>query len=391
VAQSAASSLTKRARAFISAYGLRAFTREVWTRGARRLGGSDAPSRFHVEISNTCNFDCEYCVLREQSTGDKVMSEKTFSAVLPHLKGASSVALSGLAEPLMNRHFTDYLRRVRQVAPHALITIDTNASLLTEEIARAMVEQRLGSLVFSLDGADAELVDGIRQGGSLDGIVGKVRMLNAIKAETGSRLPALAATMVLQRKNVGQLAAVVELADSLGVDILTVNGLEPYSADLSEEAVWVHPETVADELGESAARARDRAAALGVELRFPALVPQTARCPQMGRPVILADGTVVPCSVLAYHRDGYLHIEADGSVAEQPTATERLVFGNVNERPLTEIWSDSAYRAFRARVASGDFPESCDACLMKHNVICPNEPLSAEEFASAACTADGKG
>jgi radical SAM protein with 4Fe4S-binding SPASM domain len=142
----------------------------------------------------------------------------------------------------------------------------------------------------------------------------------------------------------------------------------------------MHPGAVADMLRSAVSRAHDVAAERGIELRLPALVPQTARCPQMGRPVILADGTVVPCSVLAYHRDGYLAIEADGSVSEQRTATERLVFGNINERPLSEIWSDPAYRAFRARVAATDFPAACGACLMKYNVICPTEPLSAEEF-----------
>ncbi len=91
------------------------------------------PADFIVEISNCCNFDCEYCVLREHATGDKVMSIETFEQVLPYFRDASSVALSGLAEPLMNRRFPEFLRRTREAAPRAIISIDTNASLLTEE------------------------------------------------------------------------------------------------------------------------------------------------------------------------------------------------------------------------------------------------------------------
>jgi MoaA/NifB/PqqE/SkfB family radical SAM enzyme len=368
----------------VSAYGTAAFARELWTRALRRATNADTPSRFHVEVSNCCNFDCEYCVLREQATGDKVMSEATFAAILPYLRNASSVALSGLAEPLMNRHFSEYLSAVREVAPHALISIDTNASLLTEELAREMIAAKLGSLVFSLDGADAELVDGIRQGGSLATLIERIRLLNDVKRETGSRFPVLAATMVMQRKNASQLPAVVDLAATLGVSILTINGLEPYSDDLTDEAMWVHPEAITSEFVNAVARAHNAATELQVELRFPSLAPERARCPQMGRPVILADGTVVPCSVLAYHRDGFLHINTNGSIAHQRTATEPLVFGNVNERPVPDIWSDPAYRAFRARVAAGDFPAVCDPCLMKHNVICPNEPLTAQEFTRGA-------
>lgn len=373
-----------RAKTYIATYGAQAFAREVISRTRRRLSGDETPNRFHVEISNSCNFDCEYCVLREQATGEKVMSDKTFSAVLPYLRDASSVALSGLAEPLMNRRFTTFLRQVRKAAPHALISIDTNASLLTEQIARDMIESRLGSLVFSLDGADAELVDGIRQGGSLEGLIGKIQMLNRVKREMGSKLPILAATMVLQRKTLDQLPAVVELAASLDVRIVTINGLEPYGPDLIGDALWTHPGELAGEIRPAVEHAQRIAEKSDIDLRFPALEPQSPRCPQMGRPVILADGTVVPCSALAYHRDGFLAVDSKGSIAQKHTSTERLSFGNVNESPLAEIWTDPEYRGFRARVASGDFPTACDTCLLRLNLICPNEPLTAEQFISSA-------
>lgn len=308
------------------------------------------------------------------------MKDSTFDAILPYLKNASSVSLSGLAEPLMNKRFPDFLSRIRAVAPHAVIAIDTNASLLTREIAESIVDSHLDSLVFSLDGVDEELVDGIRQGGSLGKLVENIRMLGEVKREKGSNVPVLAATMVLQRKNVSQLPAVLRLAADLGVRMININSLEPYEGARIDDALWTglgdDRELVRATVIEAAQIAEHKA----IELRFPSLTPQDAHCSQMGRPVILADGTVVPCSVLAYHRDGFLRVGRDGVVNNEQTSTDRMTFGNVNERSLPDIWSDPAYREFRSSVFKGDFPEECGPCLIKHNIICANDPVSAREF-----------
>ncbi len=55
----------------------------------------------------------------------------------------------------------------------------------------------------------------------------------------------LGATIVLQRKNLHELPGVVDLAAKLGVRLLNVNGLEPYDASLTGEALWIGDE-VAD-------------------------------------------------------------------------------------------------------------------------------------------------
>ena len=63
--------------------------------------------------------------------------------------------------------------------------------------------------------------------------------------------------------------------------------------------------------------------------------------------------------------------------------TERIAFGNVNDQPLEEIWANPAYAEFRARVLRGDFPAECALCLMKHDVVCANAPLTPGQFLSA--------
>ena len=367
-----------RALAFVRRHGVAATAAEVATRVAGRIRSGDAPSAVHVEVSNCCNLHCEYCVLDEASHGRKIMSDEMFDSLLPALADARRIDLSGLAEPLMNTRFTGMLARARAAAPRAHIAMCTNATLLTREISEQLVEHGLDELVFSLDGVDPAQVDAVRRGGSLDAVLENIRALQTVKKERGSRRPVLSATVVLQKENLAQLPAVVRLAAELGCEGVSVNGLEPYSSALVEHAVWADPDALpglAAVLREAQAAAKEA----GIELRLPALSPQAPLCPQVSRPIVLADGNVVPCSVLAYERLSLLAVDEAGDIVPGHGATEPLSFGTVGEGGLAAVWNDEAYRAFRQRVRAGDFPPECRSCLMKHDVICATPPLTADE------------
>jgi MoaA/NifB/PqqE/SkfB family radical SAM enzyme len=263
----------------------------------------------------------------------------------------------------------------------ARILICTNASLLTRELCEKFVELGLANLDFSLDGTDPVLVDGIRRGGSLEKLICNMRTLQEVKRERAASHPEVAAAMVLQRRNVHMLPGVVRLAAGLGATALSVNGLEPYRDEQAAEAVWTDASLVAG-LEEAVTEAGRLARDLGVDLRIASFRPRPPGCLAVQRPVVLADGSVVPCSVLAYSRRSVLRIGASGAVEPSQGRTERVVFGNVNERSLRSIWKGAAYRAFRRSVSAGDFPAPCRDCLIKYGVIC--QGVSPEPTMDAA-------
>lgn len=367
-----------RVSTYVRTHGVIDSGTEFVRRLARRARMGDLPPAVHVEISSVCNLNCEYCVLDQGLQGDRIMSEATFAAVLPYLKGARRVDVSGLAEPLMNTRWRAMLLDIRAVAPRAHIAMCSNATLLTREKSIALVAAGLDELAFSLDGVDAEFVDRVRHGGSLHQMLDNILALQAVKKEEGSSRPELSATFVLQRTNAPQLPEVIRLAAELGVGSVNVNGLEPYTPELVGEPVWTDGAR-GEYLPEILARADELATANNVILRLPSMRPRRPVCPQIQRPIVLADGSVVPCSVLAYERHSLLTVDATGVVMEGDRMTPRLAFGTIKERSLKDIWRSHAYRRFRRRVASGDFPEPCDTCLLKHGVICPVPALSVSE------------
>ncbi len=368
----------RRIRAYLRVHSLPEAAAELASRILRRLRLGDLPPTIHVEISNVCNLSCEYCVLNEQSHTDRIMSERTFAAVLPYLRDARRIDVSGLAEPLMNTRWPAILQAARDAAPRAHIAMCSNATMLTEERSELLATGVLDELVFSLDGVDAALVDKVRQGGSLTEMLENIRTLQAVKARTATERPELNATVVLQRTNAAQLPAILELAAELGVGSVNVNGLEPYSPDILSEPVWTDPDRheYMPPILEDADRIATRES---ITLRLPSMRPGPAICPQIHRPIVLADGTVAPCSVLAYRRRSLLRVDDAGVVVEQDEMTEARSFGSVNDRDLKSIWTSPEYRAFRHRVARGDFPSDCRSCLLKHGMICPTPPLSTTE------------
>lgn len=365
---------------FARRHGARAVLGEIAGRVGRRFTAGDMPSTVHVEVSNCCNLRCEYCVLDEGAQGDKIMSMETFERVVPALRRARRIDLSGLAEPLMNKRFLAMLERTREVAPRAHITMCTNATLLTPEICERLIDLHLDELVFSLDGVDPKQVDEVRRGGSLDRVLANIDGLRRAKERRGAHEPVVSATVVLQRDNVGQLAGIVRLAAELGCAAVNVNGLEPYDEGLVGHAIWVDP-AATPELAESLKAAEDAAREVDVELRLPAMRPQVGLCPQASRPIVLADGTVVPCSVLAYDRRAVLGLDEERKPVGRAGKTGALRFGNVKDGGLAGVWRGSEYREFRKRVARGDFPAACEQCLMKHGMICATPPLTASESA----------
>ena len=367
-----------RAVRYARAHGVVSSAHKAARLAARHATMRGLPMTVHVEVSNVCNLSCEYCVLDRGAQGDRVMSDTTFAAVLPVLRNALRINVSGLAEPLMNTRFTAMLGEIRRVAPTAAIQMNTNASLLTAQIAQRLVESRLDEVVFSLDGVDAEHFDAVRHGASLAGLIENIGTLRAVVRERRAGSPALSATTVLQRHNVAQFPETVRLAGRMGATVVNANGLEPFVASVADAPLWTDPDGV-DDLADVLREAGAAASAAGIELRMTALRPQRAICPQIFRPIILADGAVVPCSVLAYPRASYLTIDDAGAVVRRESVTPRVSFGNVNETPFRDIWQGDEYVRFRHAVEHRDFPVACRSCLMKHHVICPQPPLTLAE------------
>ena len=330
---------------------------------------SDFPKQLHIETTVRCNLNCEYCVVRNYNSPKNALSFEDFETLAPNFQHLGTVLLSGMAEPLMNRDIARFIQRVKIENTACIVRIISNAMLLNEKRCHELVESGLDSFGFSLDCFDPTMNDAIRQGSDTKKIIKNVRLLNRIKSICDSNKPALAATVVLQKKNYRGLAKLMDLFADLGVHTVTLNGLEPYNQGLLKQVLW-QQRKACDDLPDVLEQALESSQMLGIQLRMPDFRPAEPSCPLVNMPIIAPNGDVTPCSVLAYDRDAYFAVDGNRRPHSIKSKNRKKVMGNIFREGLTEIWNSSAYRSFREAVLKKEFPDECSNCLMKHGIIC---------------------
>ena len=106
-----------------------------------------------------------------------------------------TLCLYGGGEPLLHPELKEILLRASRI-PHLRVGFMTNAMLLTEELARFLVDLPLAWIAFSVDGTDPSLNDRIRRGARLEVIEKNIERLIAYREEKGSPFPEITFNMV---------------------------------------------------------------------------------------------------------------------------------------------------------------------------------------------------
>src|SRR5436309_13700339 len=97
-----------------------------------------SPRSIQIETTTRCNLKCTFCELSywtEKPTDVKFDTFQKMAARLPKLK---RVDLTGIGEVLMNRDFFRIVELLKSRGIH--ITLNDNFTLMTEKVARQIVE-----------------------------------------------------------------------------------------------------------------------------------------------------------------------------------------------------------------------------------------------------------
>src|SRR3954447_12794047 len=255
------------------------------------------PEHLQVEVSGACNLRCRMCLVRYAPAvgrGEGALGYEDFLALVDSVPGLRRLTLQGLGEPLLSPHLLDMIRHAAGRGIH--VGFNTNGVLLSRGVARALVAAGTGHVHVSLDGAGAATYEDVRHGtghaprpGQFERVVANLRGLVAARGD--ARRPRVVLVFVAMRRNVGELAALVDLAADIGVDELWVQNLSHVFSDTdpagaydqmrqyaAAEALFADPATTAA-AGDIFARAAARAKTAGLKLRLPDLRENgTGRC-----------------------------------------------------------------------------------------------------------------
>jgi radical SAM protein with 4Fe4S-binding SPASM domain len=323
---------------------LRSLANTVLNEMERKLGRGylvSNPDIVHVEPTTACNLGCTMCgrstYWKDLVRNSAHMKRETFMRLEPFLRSARLAALHGWGEPLLH---PDFLWMV-QVCKRAgcMVTFHTNGLLLTEKMARALIESRLDHITVSIDGASAESYRSAR-GADLEDLLSNLRCLRDIKERLGVRHPKLTFKCVVTRRNLHELPSLVEQAAECGARELELNNLVVYHPSLSDQTVF----DLREEVETAHAETLRRAGPLGVRVFYGGVEEKDGvpACPFRSF-TVTCDGTVGPCGA------------------------QRLAMGNIHDTPLRKLWNSASYVEMRLAYARRELPHQCEHCPGRTN------------------------
>ena len=144
------------------------------------------PPCLQIEPASKCNFRCTFCYQADKTFSENksgymgIMSLDCFKKVIDDIEGkVDIVTLASRGEPLLAKDFLEMMDYIK--GKFLSFKINTNASLLRDKQAHAILSAGVNTLVFSADAANEEDYKDFRVNGSLDKTVKNIKRFQEIK------------------------------------------------------------------------------------------------------------------------------------------------------------------------------------------------------------------
>ena len=263
------------------------------------------PDIVQIESTNLCNAKCVFCPRDEMHRRQGVMDMDLFKKVVDECAalGITHVRVHNYGEPFLDRQLVDKVRyaKERGIAEVGMIS---NGSLITEAIARGMIEAGLDAINISVDASGKETFERTRVHLDYDTVIGNIRTLARLRQEMGRRRPKLILSFVRQGNTADEQAFIEEWSQI--ADKVHVTDLHNWAGALNGKSDVNFP-------------------CYRIWLTF----------------TVLWDGRVSLCCA-----------DFDG----------RHILGDLRTSTIEEIWNSPAYLAVRRQQLEDGGPEICRSC-----------------------------
>ncbi|MGQ9702924.1 MAG: radical SAM protein [bacterium] len=194
------------------------------------------------DITNLCNLRCLHCYTLPLSGKLDLTLSQTLHIIeklLPY--GLKEVNFSG-REPTLWKDLPILIEKC--VEKNLIVNVTTNGTALDKSSLENLLRAKLNMLVFSLDGASAEVHDEIRGRGNflktIDTLKRSKEYLRKFNLPTQ-----IGISCTLQRHNIDDLTNIISLCDFLNIDLLVINPVSLYgNASEKKTLLYLSPEDI---------------------------------------------------------------------------------------------------------------------------------------------------
>jgi MoaA/NifB/PqqE/SkfB family radical SAM enzyme len=263
------------------------------------------PEIVQIESTNICNAKCVFCPRDEMHRRQGIMTVELFRKIVDECVelGITHVRMHNYGEAFIDKQLVDKVRYAKEKGIREVGVI-SNGSLITEAVARGMIEAGLDAINISVDAAGKEVFEATRLGLKYDKVIANIERLVRLRAESGKRRPKLILSFVRQN-NTADEQAFIEHWRAIA-DKVHVTDLHNWAGTLNTES----------------------------DVNYPCYRPWLTF-------TVLWDGRVSLCCA-----------DFDG----------KTILGDLNTSSIRDIWNAEPYRDARRQHLESGGPEICRAC-----------------------------
>lgn len=335
----------------------RLYAQVIAQRGSARLRPLAGPWRITLDTNpDTCNLRCVMC--EEHSPFSRLQAERKASGKPPRVMpiellrrviaeaaghGLREVIPSTMGEPLLYEHFDEVvdLCQVHGVK----LNLTTNGTF-PRRGARSWAERIVpvtSDVKISWNGATKETQEQVMLGARWEKVLDNVRAFIDVRdthARSGGNRCRVTFQLTFLETNVGELADIVRLAASLGVDRVKGHHLWAHFAELKPLSMRRSPESIR-RWNEAVLEARAAATEQRRPDGKPLLLENIFLLEDSAREDLAPGG---PCPFLG--QEAWISAEGRFNPCCAPDAQRRTLgeYGNLHDKGLMEIWSGPEYQ-----------------------------------------------
>lgn len=288
---------------------------------------SDFPDIIDLELTNTCNFKCLFCPTGTRSIkrNQGIMSDEIFYKIINETKKYdTAIRFIRWGEPLVHPKLIEYIKYIKKVS-NSIVHINTNGSLLSEELMKEFINIPLDSIKFSFQGVDKKSYEEMRNIKFYNELLDKVKKLYELRGEQDKPYIHVSTSITYETP-----IQVENFKNELSkyTDLVTVGRTIMEYIDVDKIRLSEEEKNIFRKLKEQES----------VVKVHPDICPEVYH-----KLSINWDGTVTACCS-----------DYDG----------KMIIGNINDKSLAEIWKTSKMNEYRRRLAENRFDdfELCSKC-----------------------------
>ncbi len=181
--------------------------RRKWAENPKNFVVERFPIHLDIETTRVCNLRCPHCPRTQALESGTLgsfghMPYEMFLKIIDEgaEKGLCSVKYNYLGEPLLHPKCIEMVRYAKEKGILDVM-FNTNATMLTEQKSRELIEAGLDKIIFSFDAHDKKLYEELRAGADYDEVVANILRFQEIRKEMGKMFPVTRVSMVKMKEN----------------------------------------------------------------------------------------------------------------------------------------------------------------------------------------------